>query len=258
MTERNGRASYSVLTLLPLALSAQEPTPPPRVAALRLSEQLASARIESPLTALQPARSLADLGDPDTDVLLDEGFEEFDWDFAEWPKTPGVEVAAEGEGQVLRLATPTDAFLGWVLPVRSDAFYRFERAVRVRGKPFCDLCVVESRAEPEQARLDARLHFLAGRGLALKIHRLPIRSGEEERGWQRDGTSFYPTPRTRSLIVLIRADVGSGDRTASVRGMEFDDVRLVEIAPDRTERMRLLMGADAAADAGPHAAMRKA
>jgi arylsulfatase A-like enzyme len=259
MTERKRRVPYLVLTLIPwsLALSAQEATPRPGGETIHLSDLLASARIESPLNGLQPARSLADLGDPDTDVLLEENFEEFDWSFAQWPRLPVADVVADGEGHVLRLDAPAEAFLGWVLPVRNDAFYRFERAVRVRGEPFCDLCVVESRAEPEEWRLDPRVFFLAGRGFALKVHSIPIRSGEDESGWQRAGTSFYPTPRTRSLVVLIRPDAGF-DPNSIVRGMEFDDVRLVEIAPSRTERMRLLMGANAAADAGPHAAMRKA
>lgn len=265
MTERTRFARYPVLilALVSLAFSPQEEQEGMKVlrpdgASLQLSEHLDSARIESPLTALQPARDLADLGDPDMDLLLDEGFEDFDWSFAGWQQISAAKVVAEGDGHVLQLEAPTDAFLGWVLPMRPDAFYRFERAVRVRGQPFCDLCVVESREEPEGVRLDTRRLFLAGRGSALKIHPLPLRSGAEAEGkWQRAETSFYPTPRTRSLVVLIRPDVGV-DPNATVRGMSFDEVRLTEVSPNRTERMRLLMGANAAQHAGPDIGMRKA
>jgi arylsulfatase A-like enzyme len=262
MSERHRPARYPVLTLLAglAAFPPQEGATAPRVerASTHLSELLASARIESPLVGLQPARDLNELDDPDKDVLLEEGFEEFDWSFAQWPRVSVARIAAEGDGEALQLDAPTDAFLGWVLPVRLDAFYRFERAVRVRGVPFCDLCVVESREEPEQVRLDARRLFLPGRGSALKVHRLPIRSGgEHENAWQRASTSFYPTPRTRSLVVLVRPDVGA-DPGATVRGMSFDDVRLEEVLPDRTERMRLLKGADPAPGAGDDPGFRKA
>ena len=261
MIERNRRVRSVVLTLSlgPLAFSLQEDgTLRPDGVSLQLSEHLDLARIESPLTALEPARSLSDLADPRVDLLLEEGFEDFDWGFAGWQQVPDVAVVAEGDGHVLRLDRPTDAFLGWVLPVRSDAFYRFERAVRVRGQPFCDLCVVESRAEPDEARRDPRMLFLAGRGEALKVHPLPLlpRAGNED-AWQHSEASFYPTPRTRSLIVLIRPDVGI-DPGATVRGMFFDEIRLEEIVPSRTERMRLLLGANAAPDTGPAGGMRKA
>jgi hypothetical protein len=263
MTERCHRAPYPLFALLlaPVAAPPQEGGGALRVPlrvegpVLHLAEHLASARIASPLNGLQPARDLEDLDEPDTDLLLDEGFEEFDWDFAGWRRVPGVEVVAEGEGQVLHLEAPTDAFLGWVLPVRPDAFYRFERSIRVQGEPFCDLCVVESRDEPEQGVRDARAHFLAGRGSALKIHPLPIQPPEGV--WQRAGTSFYPTPRTRSLVVLVRPRVGA-DPNATVRGTSFDRIRLEEISPTRAERMRLLMGASADPAAGAEGALRKA
>jgi arylsulfatase A-like enzyme len=223
---------------------------------LHLAENLDCARITSPLTGLAPARSLADLDGPDTDLLLEETFEDFDWDFAGWPRLASLAIEVEGENHVLFVSEPAEAFIGWVLPVRSDAFYRFERAVRVRGEPFGDLCVIESRAELEEGRLDPRLHFLAGRGEALKLHPLPLRTGSEEPGWQRHALSFYPTPRTRSLVVMLRPRVGF-DPNAVVRGTWFDEVRLEEIAPNQTERMRLLMAADPAPGASPVPGLRK-
>ena len=262
MTERlrPARCPVLALTLGLVALPQQDKanTSQTERACVQLSERLGSARIESPLLGLEAASNLSDLGDPDKDVLLDEGFEGFDWSFAQWPSIPEARIEEEGEGEVLFLEAPTEAFLGWVLPVRPDAFYRFERAVRVRGEPFCDLCVVESREEPEEGRLDVRRNYLPGRGSALKVHRLPIDSGmEDENAWQRASTSFYPTPRTRSLVVLIQPRVGI-DPSATVRGMWFDEVRLEEVLPDRTERMRLLKGADPAPGAGPDAGFRKA
>jgi arylsulfatase A-like enzyme len=246
------------LGLLALGGQGDGTTPARPAGTTRLAERLGSARIESPLVGLEPAADLSSLDDPDLDVLLDEGFEDFDWSFAGWARVPQAEVVAEGEGHVLRLRAPTEAFLGWALPVRLDAFYRFERAVRVRGEPFCDFYVVESRDELGGERLDTRSHFLAGRGSALKVHGLPLRSGAEGEGaWQRASTSFYPTPRTRSLVVLVRPRVGA-DPKATVRGMSFDDVRLEEILPDRTERMRLLKGAHPAPLADPALGLRKA
>jgi len=245
-----------VLALVLLAAPPQEGVLRLAGARLRLAEHLDSARIASPLNELAPARSLADLEDPDTDLLLEETFEDFDWDYAGWARGRGADVVALGENHVLGIEAPTDNFLGWVLPVRSDAFYRLTRAVRVRGVPFGDLVVVESREEPEGVRRDPRALFLAGRGSALKVHRVPLQAVQGEE-WQRAGTSFFPTPRTRALVVLFRPDVGV-DPDATVRGMAFDDVRLEEISPSRSERMRLLMGADVAPDAGEHGALRKA
>jgi arylsulfatase A-like enzyme len=125
--------------------------------------------------------------------------------------------------------------------VRPDSFYRFERALRTADRPFCDLVVVESRREPDDARVDAERLFLAGRGEALKVHRVALQAAGDG-GWQRGGTSFYPTPRTRSLVVLVRTDVGAGAEVAP-QPVAFDDVRLEEVLPTRSERVRLLKGA---------------
>ncbi|HEX6883901.1 MAG TPA: sulfatase [Planctomycetota bacterium] len=256
MLEPLRRARVPVLSLALLAAPLQDGVLRLEGPRLRLAEALGSARITSPLNALAPALDLADLEDPDTDLLLEETFEDFDWDYAGWTPGRGADVVAQGENHVLRLAEPSDAFFGWVLPVRSDAFYRFTRAVRVRGVPFGDMVVVESREEPDGVRRDPRMLFLAGRGSALKVHRVALRAAEGEE-WQRAGTSFFPTPRTQALVVLFRPDVGV-DPDATVRGMIFDELRLEEISPSRSERMRLLMGADVAPDAGAHGALRKA
>ena len=208
---------------------------------LLLAERLEDARIGTPLTGLEPARDVSDLKDPALDVLLDEGFEEFDWGFEGWAPSQGAAVGQVAGTQALRLEAPPSTFIGWVLPVRLDAFYRFSRSVLVEGAPFCDLYVVESRAELDQVRLDPRQLFLAGRGTALKVHGLPLDSGQVSPAWQRSSTSFYPTPRTRSLVVLIRRRVGA-DPSAAIHQMAFDDVLLEEVIPNKRERMRLLKG----------------
>lgn len=259
MAVRADRVLGLALVLFPSSLRAQEPAPNGASSTLHLAARLAAARIESPLKGLAPARNVADLSDPSSDLLLDEGFEEFDWSFAGWNQVPEARVVPEGEGHALALTAPSRAFLGWVLPVRSDAFYRFERSVRVRGQPFSDFVVVESRVAPEDTPLDTEAYFLAGRGVALKVHPLALQDGEESGGaWQRSGTSFTPTPRTRSLVVLQRPDVGSALALGGNSTMTFDDVRLEEIAPTRTERMRLLMGAYRDPLAAPEDGMRKA
>jgi arylsulfatase A-like enzyme len=226
-------------------------------APIRLADRLLSARIESPLIGLEAAADLAELANPAKDLLLEEDFEYFEWEFAGWQPTSAAEVVAMGEGEgghVLTLNRPTDASLGWVLPVRSDAFYRFERRVRFEGTPFCDLYVVESRLELEEAGLDVRSNFLAGRGVALKVHSLRIDPDAD--GWQTDSTSFFPTPRTRSLAVVFRPRVGADPR-ALVQSMSFDDVRLEEVLPSKKERIRLMKGAHLDRDADPGLGIRK-
>ena len=266
MFERKAPACLSAL-LFSLGLLAGsddegEIVPQEDHVAIQLSDRLDDARIESPLVGLEPAQDIASLSDPALDVLLDEDFEDFDWSYEGWPELPGLGIAPDDGGRVLRIEGISGRpSLGWVLPVQPDAFYRFERAVRVNGVPFCDLYVVESRLELEQARLDVGSQFLAGRGVALKIHGLPIesgRAGDEFRNtWQRADTSFYPTPRTRSLAIVVRPRVGA-DPGATVRAMSFDDVRLEEVLPSRKERIRLLKGAQLAPDADPALGMRKA
>ena len=228
---------------------------------IQLSERLDGARIESPLLDLEPAAELSALADPDTESVMDEGFEEFDWEFADWPQTGGAAVVAEGEGQVLRLDSTLDASLGWALPVYEDVLYHFERAVRVEGKPFCDVYVVESSEEYVEAAPRARQHFLSGRGSALKIHSVPLDDGAsadgESSGWQRGSTSFCPTARTRSLAVVFRPRVGA-ERGATASAMSFDDIRLDAVYPSQEDRMRLLKAAHLAPDADPKLGMRKA
>ena len=225
---------------------------------IQLSDRLDGARIESPLVDVEGAQDLTSLADPLLDVLLDETFEDFDWTYEDWPRVPGAGIEQEGEGHVLKLEQPTQASMGWVLPARTDAFYHFERSVRVLGEPFCDLYVVETGRDFEEAGINSQAQFLAGRGEALKIHSLPIESGEEVEGvWQRGSTSFYPTPRTRSLVVLVRLRVGA-DPGAVVRAMSFDDVRLEQVLPSPRERVRLLKSAHLAPEADPALGMRKA
>ena len=231
-------------------------------ATTRLSQHLDQARIESPLVELAPAHDLGDLADPALDLLLDETFEEFEWEFSGWPPTPDASVASGDGGRFLRVDSFGDrAPLGWVLPVRPDAFYRFQRSVRVEGAPFCDFYVVESRLEPEDESPDAGDHFLAGRGAALKVHSLPMpaleNDGRPSEEWQHGATTFYPTPRTRSLVVLIRPRTGA-DPGATVSAMHFDDIRLEEVVASRKERMRLMKGAHAGPSADPELGLEKA
>jgi len=248
-----------VSCLLALPSSASEPEPQARAGATRhLSELLDQARIDSPLLSVEPAEELTDLVRPTMDVLLDQGFEDFDWEYEGWERLVGVEVVPEGDGHVLRLeGLDGRPSLGWVRPVRSDSFYRFERSVRVSDEPFCDFYVVESRVGVEEARPDAQSYFLAGRGEALKVHAAPLRTEPDSKGeWQHSATSFFPSPRTRSLVVIVRPRTGS-DAESTVRGMAFDNLRLEEVKPTAKERIRLLKAAHAARDADPARGMRK-
>jgi len=252
------RLPILALSLGLVAWSEQETPPSPRRdgGALRLEDHLARARIRSPLADLEPARNLAALEDPAVDLLLDEGFEEFDWEFQEWNRIQGSDLVEEARGRVLRLAGLTGPpSYGWVLPVRTDAFYRFERAVRVEGEPFADFAVVESLLEPETVRIDASTLFLAGRGVALKLHSLPAPDPERPE-WQTADTTFYPTPRTRSLVVVLR--LRAGGAPGPLAAMSFDDLRLEEVLPTKRERMRLLKGASPAPGADPLLGMHKA
>ena len=227
-------------------------------AALQLSALLDSARIDSPLIGLQPAEDLNSLKDPELDVLVEEGFEEFEWQLEGWPDSSVAEVVTspDGKGRMLRLDGVTDAPLGWILPVEPDAFYQFTRSVQFQGEPFCDMYVVESRLEMDETRPDPRTYFLAGRGEALKIHTVPLDRDYPDGEWQRASASFYPTPRTRSLAVVIRPRTGA-DTRATVLEMAFDDVLLEQVFPSRKERIQLLKAAHPARNADPARGLRK-
>lgn len=265
MTERSLPARVALpvpallLSLGSLAGPGQDDARSARV--VHLADRVAEARVETPLRGLVPAPDLGALEDPQSDLLLDEGFEDFDWDFAGWPRDPAARIeagGAGGKGHALRITGVPEGY-GWVLPVEPDCFYFFKRAVRVEGEPFCDLRVVESRLELEDVRVDSRRYFLAGRGDALKVHSLPVHGSEvgQDTGWQRASTSFYPTPRTRSLVVLLRPAAGA-DPTRAVRSMAFDDVRLEAVLPGRVDRVRLLAAAHAEPGVADPLGMRKA
>lgn len=224
---------------------------------IRLSERLDQARVVSPLVGMIPAPDLSALDDPALDVLLEEPFEDFDWEFAGWPKIAAAEVRNEDGNSFLRLDKSMDTSLGWRLPVQSDAFYRFSRSVRVEGEPFCDVYVVESSMEFEERLPETRQHFLSGRGVALRIHSIPFESdGDAAQDWQRGSTNFYPTPRTKSLAVVFRPRTGA-DRTATISAMGFDDLLLEEVVPNSEQRVRLMQGAHLAPTAKPELGMRK-
>ncbi len=248
-----------MLALLVAALAAVviSPTHQDTNSTVRLSNQLDAARIASPLSELRAAKDLAALDAPSIDLLMQEGFEDFDWEFSGWPASRDARITSDEGGSFLRIdGLRSQPSIGWTLPVRLDAFYRFERSVRVDGAPFCDVYVVESRREFDESPVDPDDYFLAGRGDALKIHGLSVReTGDRE--WQRGSTTFYPTPRTQSLVVVVRPRVGT-DVDSTVHAMDFDDITLEEVIPSHSERMQLLKGAHVARSASAELGMRKA
>lgn len=242
----------------PVAALAQSEPNSNSPTTIRLIEHLEGARILSPLNDLVSAPNLDALEDPELDVLLEEGFEDFDWGYAGWPRIPAATIVGQDGARSLRLDASLDDSLGWRLPVQTDAFYRFTRSVQVDGVAFCDVYVVESSLEFDDETPQTREHFLSGRGAALKIHSIPFASsGAEALSWQTGSTTFYPTPRTNSLAVVFRPRVGA-DRFATVSAMRFDDLLLEQVIPSPEERIRLMKGAHLGPDADPDLGMRKA
>jgi len=257
------RLLAALLPSLSTVHASQEPAPPAegrevhRGSAIRLVEHLDSARISSPLLELEAASDVRALEDPEIVPLLEEPFEDFDFDFWGWPRVEAARIVDDEDGQVLRLDSGLDSSLGWSLPVRTDTFYHFARSIRVEGAPFGDVYVVESSQEFDEELPQSRQHFLSGRGRALKIHHVPLRPANEAgEGWQRGSTCFFPTPRTKSLAVVFRPRVGA-DRDATISSMYFDDILLEEVSPSPEECVRLLKASHPAASARPELGMRK-
>ena len=67
-----------------LADSAGLDSSEPMTSSLLLMDRLDDARIKSPLVGLAPAESLEELSDSKIEILLDEGFDDFQWQ----PHTP--------------------------------------------------------------------------------------------------------------------------------------------------------------------------
>ena len=113
----------SLLLLLVVATPTQARTPgddaPTETAEARggtihLASLLDEAQISSPLLELEPAPNVDALEGADRLTLLAETFEDFDWDFAGWQRTPAARIdGPEGERNLRIVGIGNASRLSW-------------------------------------------------------------------------------------------------------------------------------------------------
>ncbi len=208
---------------------------------IRLSRLLADASIQSPVTGLRAAHGLEELGEVARTTLLDEDFDEFDASAASWRMAAGsaLEEHRGGQAFVLRGLGRGGSY-GWVFPVEPCTHYLFERGVCAEESLGADFAVVEAT---QRGSIGIRgpfdNHYMAGRGLALKVH-WPA-SPEPDGSWQRGSTSFFTTPSTRAIAVILRPTVSQQVARGAPRDIWFDDMRLERIEPTPDQAISLVM-----------------
>lgn len=224
----------------------------------RLAERLDSARIDSPLVGLQAASDLSKLAGATATPLLAEDFATLEVAAQAWPGMPDARTADEDGNRYLQVQTiGWQDTLSWAFPARTEAFYRFERSIRLHGPAVGDVYVVESRLPPSADVTDPLRNRLAGRGAALRVHGLELHAHAEVGAqWQKSSVTFHPSPHTRSLVVLVRPRSDAGDVVGG-SPIDVDDVRLEEFVPTPIQRAALLKASDAAPEANVELGMLK-
>ncbi|MDA1266836.1 MAG: sulfatase [Planctomycetota bacterium] len=222
------------------------PTPSLTAVPMRLASHLADAEIQSPLLELTAAAGLESLGELKRAALLEEDFGAFDADAAGWRlgSLSGVE-----EGAFVLRELGRGGVYGWVFPAAPNTHYRFARRIRSGGDPGADFAVVEASGDGNLGiRGPFDNHYMAGRGLALKVH-WPTAPGAD--GWSAGATSFFTTPATRALAVLVRPTVSQELARRDRSELAFDDLLLERLEPTPEQAIALFKGRSLAQGSDP-------
>ena len=224
---------------------------------IRLGSLLATARIDSPLSSIQAAADVDDFSALARTLELDEDFEAFDSEEAGWRMegSSAFEPTEEGQAFVLR-GLGGRARYGWVLPAEPSTHYVFRRRMKTAGEPYADFAVVEAKSE---GRISVggpfANHYMAGRGLALKVH-WPS-APETDNEWHTASASFFTTPNTRSLAVILRQRVSQIAGRGQVNALSFDDIRLERVEPSPEQAIALLKARSPASGSDPTLGIEK-
>ncbi len=224
---------------------------------IRLGSLLSAARIDSPLSSIPAAADVDNLSDLARTLELDETFEAFDPDKAGWRMEDGsaVEPAEEGQAFVLR-GLGGRARYGWVLPAEPSTHYVFRRKMKAAGETYADFAVIEAKSE---GRISVggpfANHYMAGRGLALKVHWPAAPEADSE--WHTASASFFTTPNTHSLAVILRQRVSQIAGRGQTGALSFDDIRLERVEPSPEQAIALLKARSQASGSDPDLGIEK-
>lgn len=224
---------------------------------IRLGSLLGGARIDSPLGSIQAAADVDDFPDLARTVEIDESFESFDPEKAGWRMegSSAVEAVDEGHAFVLR-GLGGRARYGWVLPAEPSTHYVFRRKMKTAGEAYADFAVVEAKS---QGRISVggpfANHYMAGRGLALKVHWPAAPEADDE--WHTASASFFTTPNTHSLAVILRQRVSQIAGRGQTGTLSFDDLRLERVEPSPEQAMALLKARSPASGSDPGLGIEK-
>ena len=224
---------------------------------IRLGSLLSTARIDSPLSSIQAAADVDNLPDLARTLELDEDFEAFDPEEAGWRMegSSALEPTEGGQAFVLR-GLGGRARYGWVLPAEPSTHYVFRRRMKTAGEPYADFAVVEAKSE---GRISVggpfANHYMAGRGLALKVHWPAAPEADDE--WHTASASFFTTPNTHSLAVILRQRVSQIAARGLDGALSFDDIRLERVEPSPLQAMALLKARSPASGSDPNLGIEK-
>jgi arylsulfatase A-like enzyme len=236
--------------LLP-ALSLALSLPAHAAAPIRLIDELGSARITSPVTAVAATDTLAAA---ESQVVLDETFEQFSPSAAGWPRGSCRAVRRPedpGRAGVYEGRNPHRCL--FLVPADPSAHYRVSREIR-SAHPGIDFRVIESRqtlSHPARRNhpqdLAAALHGrFVGMSNLLDIHQLP--AAEPDRTWQAHELQLFTSSQTRSLVIILND--AEGTLTARNVRVHFDNLRVERLLPTRQQELALLKGYAALASLG--------
>ncbi|MDE0915875.1 MAG: sulfatase [Planctomycetota bacterium] len=253
-----GTGCFLALAVFPhcTSVAASEPDES-STGVIRLGALLSSARIDSPLSSIQGAADIDDLTDLVRTLELDETFEAFDPDEAGWRMegSSAVESTEDGQAFVLR-GLGGRARYGWVIPAEPSTHYVFRRRIKTAGETYADFAVVEAKSE---GRISVggpfANHYMAGRGLALKVHWPAAPEADNE--WHTASASFFTTPNTHSLAVILRQRVSQIAGRGQVNALSFDDIRLERVEPSPEQAIALLKARSPASGSDPTLGIEK-
>ncbi len=212
----------------------------------RLVDHIDDAQVHSPLDAVKSVATLAGEGDVPHETSLELGFE------GTAPSLPGkgcrVGRRQDGRGNALVYRGRNPHECVFIVEAEPSTHYRVARASRT-DDPNIDFQVIESRsrlAHPKSLNHPADLSAaMNGRFVSMK-QLLFVHHFERPKpgGWDGSAVSFFTSPYTRSLVLLLNDAEGLVKGNAGTRSL-FDDIRVEKVLPSSSQELALLKSADA-------------
>lgn len=225
------------------AETAQEPAPP-SAPFVRLADAISKAKVQSPLTGINAAESLAELeGSMRQRSVFAEDFERFSFRKVQWPRRPTSTLTSlpEGGRAWAYRGGGSHPYL-FVVPIAPSTYYRVRRRVRT-SQTKVDIRVLETSlalSQPQSLNHPKDLQRIrTGKFVAVSdlvyIHRF----GQAPPGrWTEGGLTFFSSPASRSLVLML----DDAESVVAGRALEVlvDWIRVERLEPSHEQELALL------------------